>query len=182
MSPERTGPLTLRTIVRCVSSRNSTRTCVTLPVLPVRPRTLRGERWRAGGGQWYAREEPRGRARRRPPVASLSGATTAAPLLLPRASRACDAALDALNHASLGEEEWAGAGWLARRVRQAGGLAGSADGADCARGRCANADATAGTAEAHRRCEAHSPASRGRPWRRQRNERKMEGEEIQQKL
>ena len=57
MSPWRTGPRTFRTIVRSLSSRNSTRTCVTLPVLPVRPRTLRGGRWRAGGGQWYARED-----------------------------------------------------------------------------------------------------------------------------
>ena len=44
ISPSRTGPLTLRTMDRPVapplsSSINSTRTCVTLPVLPVRPRT-----------------------------------------------------------------------------------------------------------------------------------------------
>ena len=39
MSPSRTGPLTFRTMVRFRSSRNSTRTWVTLPVLPVRPRT-----------------------------------------------------------------------------------------------------------------------------------------------
>jgi hypothetical protein len=44
ISPSRTGPLTLRTIDRPVvpppsASMNSTRTCVTLPVLPVRPRT-----------------------------------------------------------------------------------------------------------------------------------------------
>ena len=41
MSPSRTGPLTLRMMVRLVSSMNSTCTWVTLPVLPVRPRTLR---------------------------------------------------------------------------------------------------------------------------------------------
>ena len=37
MSPSRTGPLTLRMMDRLGSSMNSTRTCVTLPVLPVRP-------------------------------------------------------------------------------------------------------------------------------------------------
>ena len=45
ISPSRTGPLTLRTIdlpvpVPASASINSTRTCVTLPVLPVRPSTL----------------------------------------------------------------------------------------------------------------------------------------------
>ena len=45
ISPSLTGPLTLRTIERPVpvpasASMNSTRTWVTLPVLPVRPRTL----------------------------------------------------------------------------------------------------------------------------------------------
>ena len=45
ISPSRTGPFTLRTIVRPAEpppspSINSTRTCVTLPVLPVRPKTL----------------------------------------------------------------------------------------------------------------------------------------------
>jgi len=40
ISSSRTGPLMLRMIVRLESSRNSMRTCVTLPVLPVRPRTL----------------------------------------------------------------------------------------------------------------------------------------------
>lgn len=42
MSPSRTGPLTLRTRVRSLSwpvEMNSTRTWVTLPVLPVRPST-----------------------------------------------------------------------------------------------------------------------------------------------
>merc|ERR1719356_271704 len=39
MSPSRTGPFTLRMIEREGSSRNSTRTWVTLPVLPVRPKT-----------------------------------------------------------------------------------------------------------------------------------------------
>ncbi|KAI8835585.1 hypothetical protein BJ741DRAFT_607300, partial [Chytriomyces cf. hyalinus JEL632] len=40
MSPSRTGPLTLRTIEREWSSMNSTRTWVTPPRDPVRPRTL----------------------------------------------------------------------------------------------------------------------------------------------
>ena len=40
ISPSRIGPLTLRTIERVGSSRNSTRTCETWPVWPVRPRTL----------------------------------------------------------------------------------------------------------------------------------------------
>ena len=39
MSPSRTGPLTLRMMERFGSSMNSTRTWVTLPVLPVRPST-----------------------------------------------------------------------------------------------------------------------------------------------
>lgn len=44
ISPSRTGPLTFRTIERPVppplsESINSTLTCVTLPVLPVRPKT-----------------------------------------------------------------------------------------------------------------------------------------------
>ena len=39
MSPSRTGPLTFRMIDRFGSSMNSTRTWVTLPVLPVRPST-----------------------------------------------------------------------------------------------------------------------------------------------
>jgi hypothetical protein len=40
ISFSRTGPLILRIILRVGSSMNSTRTWVTLPVLPVRPRTL----------------------------------------------------------------------------------------------------------------------------------------------
>ena len=40
ISPSRTGPLTLRMMERLGSSRKNTRTWVTLPVLPVRPRTL----------------------------------------------------------------------------------------------------------------------------------------------
>jgi len=40
MSSSRTGPLTFRIIVRVVSSMNSTRTWVTPPRDPVRPRTL----------------------------------------------------------------------------------------------------------------------------------------------
>lgn len=40
MSSSRTGPLTLRMIDRDVSSMNSTRTWVTPPREPVRPRTL----------------------------------------------------------------------------------------------------------------------------------------------
>jgi hypothetical protein len=40
MSPSRTGPLTLRMMERVLSSRNSTRTWVTPPREPVRPRTL----------------------------------------------------------------------------------------------------------------------------------------------
>ncbi len=39
MSFSRTGPFTLRMIVRLASSMNSTRTCVTPPREPVRPRT-----------------------------------------------------------------------------------------------------------------------------------------------
>jgi hypothetical protein len=35
-----TGPLTLRTMERFGSSKNSTRTWMTFPVLPVLPRTL----------------------------------------------------------------------------------------------------------------------------------------------
>lgn len=40
ISPSLTEPLTFRIIERFGSSRNSTRTWVTLPVLPVRPSTL----------------------------------------------------------------------------------------------------------------------------------------------
>merc|ERR1719258_569686 len=40
MSSSRTGPLTLRIMLRVVSSMNSTRTWVTPPREPVRPRTL----------------------------------------------------------------------------------------------------------------------------------------------
>lgn len=39
-SPSRTGPFTLRIMLRWVSSRNSTRTWVTCPRDPVRPRIL----------------------------------------------------------------------------------------------------------------------------------------------
>nr|AFK46080.1 unknown [Medicago truncatula] len=40
MSSSRTGPLTFRMMDRDWSSMNSTRTCVTPPREPVRPRTL----------------------------------------------------------------------------------------------------------------------------------------------
>ena len=50
MSPCRMGPFTLRTMVRSLSSRNSTRTCVTPPVVPVRPSTLQQVRRSEKGG------------------------------------------------------------------------------------------------------------------------------------
>ena len=50
MSFSRTGPFTLRMIVRLGSSMNSTRTCVTPPREPVRPRTCKNERKTSLGG------------------------------------------------------------------------------------------------------------------------------------
>ena len=44
ISPCLTGPLTFLTIVRSLSSKNSTRTWHTFPVLPVRPNTLQIEK------------------------------------------------------------------------------------------------------------------------------------------
>ncbi len=60
VSPSRTGPLTLRMMERLVSSMNSTRTWVTLPVLPVRPSTLRVRKQRRGAKEhqpWNCADE-----------------------------------------------------------------------------------------------------------------------------
>jgi hypothetical protein len=54
MSFSRTGPFTFRMIVRLVSSMNSTRTCVTPPREPVRPRTCA----RRGAVRSRARPQP----------------------------------------------------------------------------------------------------------------------------